>query len=131
MNAQLQLNNAASSFTKTKDGTYIVNLDGYEPIGTHWIALYFNDNNWSACYGANYLDSFWIEHISKGVKKIIGKKNTMIYRIQAYDSIMCGYVCVGFIDFMLNGNSLLDYTNLFSPNKYEKNDKTIIKHFQY
>ena len=116
---------------KTKDGTYIVNLDEYEPIGTHWIALYFNDNNGSACYGANYLDSFWVEHISKEVKKIIGNKNTMIYRIQAYDSIMCGYVCVGFIDFMLNGNSLLDYTNLFSPNKYEKNDKTIIKHIQY
>ena len=49
---------------------------------------------------------------------------------QAYDSIMCGYFCIGFIDFMLNGKRLLDYTNLFSPNDYEKNDKIILKYFQ-
>ena len=55
---------------------------------------------------------------------------TNIYRIQAYDSIMCGYFCIGFIDFMLKGKSLLDYTNLFSPNDYEKNDKIILKYFQ-
>ena len=59
------------------------------------------------------------------IKKFIGNKNiiTNIYRIQAYDSIMCGYFCIGFIDFMLKGKSLLDYTNLFSPNDYEKNDR--------
>ena len=51
---------------------------------------------------------------------------TNINRIQAYDSIMCGYFCIGFIDFMLKGKSLLDYTNLFSPNDYEKNDKIIL-----
>ena len=38
---------------------------------------------------------------------------------------MCGYLCIGFIDFMLKGKSLPDYTNLFSPNDYEKNDKII------
>ena len=43
---------------------------------------------------------------------------------------MCGYFCIGFIDFVLKGKSLLDYTNLFSPNKYEKNDKKILKYFQ-
>ena len=44
---------------------------------------------------------------------------------------MCGYFCTGFIDFMLKGKSLLEYTNLFSPNEYEKNDKIIIiKYFQ-
>ena len=52
------------------------------------------------------------------------------YIIQAYDSIMCGYFCIGFIDFMLKGKSLLEYTNLFSPNEYEKNDKIILKYFQ-
>ena len=52
------------------------------------------------------------------------------YRIQAYDSIMCKYFCVGFIDFMLKGKSLLDYANLFSPNDYEKNGKIILKYFQ-
>ena len=54
-----------------------------------------------------------------------------IYRIQPYDSIMCGYFCIRFIDFMLKGKSLLDYTNLFSPNDYEKNDKITLKYFQY
>ena len=53
-----------------------------------------------------------------------------IYRMQEYDSIMCGYCCIGFINFLLEGKSLLDYTNLFSPNDYEKNDKIILKHFQ-
>ena len=55
---------------------------------------------------------------------------TNIYRIQAYNSLMYGYFCIGFIDFMLKGKSLLDYTNLFSPNDYEKNDKIILKYFQ-
>ena len=50
---------------------------------------------------------------------------TNIYRIQAYNSIMCGYFCIGFIDFMLKGKSLLDYKNLFSPNNYEKNYKIL------
>ena len=52
------------------------------------------------------------------------------YRIQAYDSIMCGYFCIGFIDFMLKGKSLLEYTNLFSPNEYKKNDRIILTYFQ-
>ena len=55
---------------------------------------------------------------------------TNIYRMQACNSIMCGYFCIGFIDFMLKGKILLDYTNLCSPNEYEKNDKTILKHFK-
>ena len=57
------------------------------------------------------------------------KKNVIIdfYRIQAYNSIMCGYFCIGFIGFMLKGKSFLDYTNLFSPNDYGKNDKIILK----
>ena len=55
---------------------------------------------------------------------------TNIYRIQAYNWIMCEYFCIGFIDFMLKSKSLLDYTNLFSPNDYQKNDKIILKYFQ-
>ena len=43
---------------------------------------------------------------------------------------MCGYFCIGFIDLMLEGKSLLDYTSLFSPNDYEKNDEIILKYFQ-
>ena len=62
----------------------------------------------------------------------IANKNitTNIYRIQAYDSIMCEYICIVFIDFMLKGKSVIDYTNLFSPNEYKKNDKIIQKYFQ-
>ena len=84
--------------------------------------MYVNDNI------VTYFDSFRVEHIPKEIKKFIGNKNiiTNIYRIQIYDSIMCGYFCIGFIDFMLKGKSLLDYTNLFSPNDYEKNDKIIL-----
>ena len=54
---------------------------------------------------------------------------TNIYRIQAYDSIIRGYFCIGFIDFMLKGKTLHDQTNLLFPNNYEKNDK-ILKYFQ-
>ena len=63
---------------------------------------------------------------------LIGNKNiiTNIYRIQAYDSIMCRHFCIEFIDFILEGKSLLECTNLFSPNEYKKNDKTISKYFQ-
>ena len=50
--------------------------------------------------------------------------------MQAYNSIMCEYSCIGFIDFMLKSKSLLDYTTLFSPNDHEKNDKIILKNFQ-
>ena len=43
---------------------------------------------------------------------------------------MCGYFCIGFIiDFMLKGKNLLDYTNLFSPKEYEKNEKVILNIF--
>ena len=77
--------------------------------------LYVNDND------LTYFDSFWVEHIPKEIRKLIGSKTiiTNIYRIQAYHSIMCGYFCVGFIDFVLKGRSWLEYTNLFSPNDYE------------
>ena len=43
---------------------------------------------------------------------------------------MCGYFCIGFIDFMLNGKNFLDYTNLFSANDYEKDANLILKYFQ-
>ena len=80
-----------------------------------------------------YFDSFGIEHIPKEIKKFIENKNiiTNLYGIQAYNLIMCGYFFVGFIHVILEGKSLLDYTNLYLPNKYEKNNKMMLKHFQY
>ena len=92
---------------KIKDGVYVINLDDYKSIGTHWIAFYVNAEN------VTYFDSFGVEHIPKEIKKFIGNKNiiTNIYRIKAYNSITCWYFCIGFIYFMLKGESLLDYTN--------------------
>ena len=72
-----------------------------------------------------YFDSFGVEHIPKEIKACIdNNKNitTNIFRTQSYDSIMCGYFCIGFIDFMLAGKTLTEYTNLFSPNNFKKND---------
>ena len=63
--------------------------------------------------------------------KFIGNKKIIIniYRIQAYDSIMCGYFCIGFINFMFNGKRVTDCTNLFSPNDFNKNDDIILNYF--
>ena len=110
---------------KIKDGAYVINLDEYSDIGIHWIALYVNNKT------VTYFVSFGIEHIPKEVKKFIGNRNIIsnIYRIQNYDSVMCGYFCIGFIDFMFKGKSLTDYTNRFSPNNFKKNDDIILKYF--
>ena len=43
---------------------------------------------------------------------------------------MCSNFCIGFIDFMLKSKRLLNYTNLFSRNDYEKKDKVILKYYQ-
>ena len=111
--------------TTIKDGAYVINIDKYRDIRTHWVALYVNNKT------VTYFDSFGVEHIPKEIMKFIDNRNiiTNIYRIQAYDSIMCGYFCIGFINFMFNGNSLADYTNLFPPNDFKKNDDIILRYF--
>ena len=75
---------------------------------------------------------FEAKNIPKEIKKILDSGNITanIYRIQAYNSITFGYVCIGFIDFILKDKSLLDYTNLFSLNEYEKNVKIILEYYQ-
>ena len=50
--------------------------------------------------------------------------------MKAYDSIMSEYFCIVFIVFVFEGKSLLDYTNLFSPNEYEKNNETLPKFYR-
>ena len=77
---------SGNSWSKIKDVVYIINLDWYEPVGTHWITWYVNDNN------VIYFDSFRLEHIPKSIRKFIRTENFIknIYRIQAYNSIMCG-----------------------------------------
>ena len=79
-----------------------------------------------------YFDSFGVEHIPKEIKTFINNKNikTNIFRIQAYDSVMCGYFCIGFIYFMFKRKTLTEYANLFSPNNFEKNDGIILSYFK-
>ena len=112
---------------KIKDEAYIINLDEYSDIRTHWVALWVNDND-----NITYFDSFRVEHIPKEIKTFVNNnKNikTNIFRIQTYDSIMCGYFHIGFIDFMLKGKTLSEYANLFSPNDFKKNDNIILNYF--
>ena len=100
----------------------MINLDEYADVGTHWVALYVKNNK------VIYFDSFGVEHVSKEIKRFIGHKDikTNIFRIQADNSIMCGYFCIGFIDFMVAVRSLIDFTSLFSPYDFKKNDKIIL-----
>ena len=79
-----------------------------------------------------YFDSFGIEHIPKDIKTFIGRSlsiTTNIFRIQAYDSIMCRYFCIGFINFMIEGKTLTEFTNLFSPHNFKQNDNIILNYF--
>ena len=111
---------------KIKDGAYVINLDEYADVGTHWIALFCNRNK------IVYFDSFGVEHIPEEIKKLIGNKNikAIIFAVQANDSVMCGYFFIGFIDFMFAGKKLTDHTNLFSPDDFKKNDNIILSYFK-
>ena len=74
-----------------------------------------------------------MEHIPKEISKFIGSSKKIkanIFRMQAYDSIMCGYFCIEFINYILKGKALVDYTNLFSPNDFKKNDRVIKRIFK-
>ena len=68
-----------NNLSKIKDEVYLINLDEYESIETHSIALYIHDNN------VSYFDSFRVEQIPKEIKKFIGNKKNVItntYRVQ-------------------------------------------------
>ena len=118
----------------TKKGAYVINVDEYENTGTHWVSLFVKPKN------TVYFDSFGVEHIPKEINKFIRSKElgstinngikSSIFRIQAYDSIICGYFRIEFINYMLKGKTLFDYTNLFSPNDFKKNDRVIKRIFK-
>ena len=109
-----------------KNGAYAINLDEYVDVGTHWIALSVKRHE------VVYFDSFGVDHVSKEIKRFIRHKNTKtnIFRIQADNSIMCGYLCIVFIDFMFAGKSLIDFTSLFSSYDFKKNDEIILSYFK-
>ena len=90
--------------------------------------MYVDVNN----NGVTYFDSFGVQHIPKEIKAFIDRSlsiTTNIFRIQEHDSIMCGYFFIGFIDFMLAGKTLTEFTNLFSPNNFKKNYDIILNCF--
>ena len=78
---------------KIKDGAYVINLDEYADVGTHWIALFCNRNE------TVYFDSFGVEHVPEENKEFVANKNIIanIFQVQANHSVMCGYFCIGLI----------------------------------
>ena len=105
----------------------LINLDEHKDTGTDWIALFCKKNGEIV-----YFDSFGVKHIPEEIKGFIGNRNikAIIFRVQVNNSIMCGYFCIGFIDFMLVGKTLIDYTNLFSTYDCNKNDQIIFSYFK-
>ena len=81
-----------------------MNLDEYKNIGTHWVALFYVKKD-----EVNYFDSFGIEYVPKEILKFIGNTDikTNVFRVQAYNSILCGLFCVLFIDYMLAGKKII------------------------
>ena len=113
------------NLAKINDRAYVINLDEYSDFGIHWVALYVHNDD------VTYFGSFGVEHIPKWIKAFINfplSITTSIFKIQAYDAIMCGYFCIGFIDFMPAAKTLIEYTNLFSPKNFKKNDDIIFNY---
>ena len=111
---------------KVKDGAYVIKLDEYAYVGTHWIALFCNKNE------IVYFDSFGVEHVPEKIKEFVGNENIKanIFRVQAKNSVICGYFCIGFIDFMLAGKKFTDFTNMFLRYDFKKNDNIILTYFK-
>ena len=111
---------------KIKDGAYVINLDEHAVIDTHRIALFCNRNE------IFYFNSFGVERVPEEIKEFVGNKKIIanFFRVQRNNSVMCGYFCIGFIDFMLAGKKLTDYTSLFSPHDFKKNDNIILSYFK-
>ena len=107
------------------DGECVINLDECSDIETHWVALYLQHNV------VTYFDFFGVEHIPKEIRTFIDNKNTKtnIFRIQVYDSIMCGYFCIGCIDCMLPGKTLTEFADLFTSNNFKRNDDIVLNYF--
>ena len=111
---------------KIEDGAYVINLVEYADVGTQWIDLFCNRNE------IVYFDSFGVEHVPEEIKEFVGNKNIIanIFQVQANNSAMCRYICIGFIDLMLVCKKLTDFTSLFSLYDFKKNDDIILSYFK-
>ena len=114
------------SLKEIKDGAYVIKLDEYADVGTHWIALFCKRRK------IVYFDSFDVEHVFEEIKEFIGNNNIKVnmFRVQSNNSIVCSYFCIGFIDFMLAGKKLIDFTSFFSPYDFEKNGSITLSYFK-
>ena len=87
---------------KIKDGAYVINLDDTNSKGTHRVSLFIDKNE------AVYFDSFGIQYIPQEVlNKIKDISTPHIFRIQDNESIMCGFYCIAFIEYMLAGKNFV------------------------
>ena len=109
-----------------KNGAYAIDLDEYADVDTHWISLYVKNNE------VIYFDSSGVEYVPKEIMHFIGHRDikTNIFRMQADNSILCGYFSILFLDYMLANRGLIDYSSLFSPYNFKKNDKIILDYFK-
>ena len=110
---------------KIRDGAYVINFDEYALLGTHWIALFCNRNEIPEEI-KEFIDRRFLNSSASQNKNM--KAN--IFRVQANNSVMCRYFCIGFIDFMLGGKKLTDYTNLFFTHNFKKNNDIILSSFK-
>ena len=111
---------------KIKDGAYVINLDGYTNVGTHWIALFCNRSE------IVYFDSSGVEHVAEEIKEFVRNKSiiAIFFWVQANDWMMCGYFCTGFIDSMLACKKLTDFMSMFSPYDFKNNDNITLTYFK-
>ena len=113
-------------FNGVKGGAYVINLDEYANAGTHWVALFCNRSEIA------YVNSFGVGHVTEEIKEFVEIKSIKVnlFRKQANNLLICEYFYIGFIDFMLAGKKLTDFTSLFSPHDFDKNDNIILSYFK-
>ena len=101
---------------KRKDGACVINFDKYVDAGGHWIALFCKKSE------IVYYDTFGVEHVPEEIKEFVGNKNIIAnnFRVQANNSVICGYFCIRFIDFMLASKELTEFTSMFSPYDFKR-----------
>ena len=113
-----------------KDGAYVINVDQYKSTRTNWIVFHVNRRSRTTPHDVTYFDGFRVEYIPKEIKRFIAIENiaTNIYRLQVFDSIMCGYFCITNTVVTFKEAIIYKYTDLVSPDKYKNNEKIIYKY---
>ena len=108
-----------------KKGAYVINLDEYTDIGTYWIALFVKPKY------TVYFDSFGVEHIPKEIKNLL-VINTLnqIYLGYKHMIQLCLVIFVLSLLTMFDGKIFIDFTSLFSPHVFKKNDEIIKRIFK-